>query len=141
MAKVAFNIKDFEQWQKRFEKSAGDYKPFIESGLKKCHEHITKNLESHSNESYYPAGGKFSGGGSEKSIHRDANVVWVGDSASIKVGFDYSKSFVPILLMYGTPRYSPVKELYDDVYSSKTRSECRKIQTAELEKWWREFDT
>lgn len=140
MAKSTFNIKDFEEWQKRFEKSSGDYKPYIERGLNECHQHITNKLDRDAREPNYPAGGKYSSGDSHSAIHRDANVVWVGDVASVKVGFDYSKTFVPILLMYGTPKYKPVTELYDDVYGSKTRSECRKIQLAELEKWWKGFN-
>lgn len=141
MAKVIFNIKDFEKWQSRFEKSSGDYKPYIENGLKQCHEHITKKLDRDAREPNYPAGGKYSGGGTRNAIHRESKVVWIGDDvATVKVGFDYSKSIVPIFLMKGTPKMSPVQLLDDDIYGSKTRSECRKIQLAELEKWWKGFN-
>lgn len=132
---------EVEKWQSRFESAGVSWKPFIESGLKKCHSYITKNLERDAVPSNYPAGGKYSSGDTRNSIYKDADVHWLGsDRATINVGFDHEKSFVPIILMYGTPKIKPVTKLYDDIYSRKTRSECRALQLDDIEQWWEDFN-
>lgn len=136
---------DFHQvelWQKRFEKAGVSWKPFIESGLEKSHSYITGNLEKHSQKSFYPAHGKFSSGGTNAAIHRDSKIIWLNDNfATIRVGFDHSKTVAPLLLMYGTPKMRPVTELYDDIFGRKTRSEIRHLQLDDIEQWWGDFNS
>lgn len=128
---------EMEKWYERFDKAGRSWAPYIEDGLTKCHRYITKNLERDAVPSNYPAGGKYSTGGTAKSIYRDPTVHWLGSkNAYVKVGFDHKKSYVPLILMYGTPKIKPVRKLYNDIYSRKTRSECRALQLDDIEQWW-----
>ena len=136
------DLNQVDLWQKRFEKAGVSWKPFIESGLKKSHSYITGNLEKHSQKSFYPAHGDFSSGGTNEAIHRDSKVIWLNDSfATIRVGFDHSKTMAPLMLMYGTPKMRAVTELYDDLFGRKTRTEIRHLQLDDLEQWWEEFNS
>lgn len=136
------DLNQINLWQKRFEKAGVSWKPFIESGLKKSHSYITGNLEKHSQKSFYPAHGDFSSGGTNEAIHRDSKVIWLNDTfATIRVGFDHSKTMAPLMLMYGTPKMRAVTELYDDIFGRKTRTEIRHLQLDDLEQWWEEFNS
>ena len=136
------DLNQVDLWQKRFEKAGVSWKPFIESGLKKSHLYITGNLEKHSQKSFYPAHGDFSSGGTNEAIHRDSKVIWLNDSfATIRVGFDHSKTMAPLMLMYGTPKMRAVTELYEDIFGRKTRTEIRHLQLDDLEQWWEEFNS
>lgn len=135
------DLNQVELWQKRFEKAGVSWKPFIESGLKKSHSYITGNLEKHSQKSFYPAHGDFSSGGTNEAIHRDSKVIWQNDTfATIRVGFDHSKTMAPLMLMYGTPKMRAVTELYEDIFGRKTRTEIRHLQLVDLEQWWEDFN-
>ena len=137
---IDFN--QIELWQKRFEKAGVSWKPFIESGLEKSHSYITGNLEKHSQKSYYPAHGDFSSGGTNEAIHRDSKVIWLNDSfATIRVGFDHSKTMAPLMLMYGTPKMRAVTEIYDDIFGRKTRTETRRLQLDDIEQCWEDFNS
>ena len=136
------DLNQVDLWQKRFEKAGVSWKPFIESGLKKSHSYITGNLEKHSQKSFYPAHGDFSSGGTNEAIHRDSKVIWLNDSfATIRVGFDHSKTMAPLMLMYGTPKMRAVTELYDDIFGRKTRTEIRHLQLNDIEQWWEDFNS
>ena len=136
------DLNQVDLWQKRFEKAGVSWKPFIESGLKKSHSYITGNLEKHSQKSFYPAHGDFSSGGTNEAIHRDSKVVWLNDSfATIRVGFDHSKTMAPLMLMYGTPKMRAVTELYDDIFGKKTRTEIRHLQLDDIKQWWEDFNS
>ena len=136
------DLNQVDLWQKRFEKAGVSWKPFIESGLKKSHSYITGNLEKHSQKSFYPAHGDFSSGGTNEAIHRDSKVIWLNDSfATIRVGFDHSKTMAPLMLMYGTPKMRAVTEIYDDIFGRKTRTEIRHLQLNDIEQWWEDFNS
>lgn len=110
--------------------------------MKKSHSYITGNLEKHSQKSFYPAHGDFSSGGTNEAIHRDSKVIWLNDSfATIRVGFDHSKTMAPLMLMYGTPKMRAVTELYEDIFGRKTRTEIRHLQLDDLEQWWEDFNS
>ena len=137
---IDFN--QIELWQKRFEKAGVSWKPFIESGLKKSHSYITGNLGKHTQKSFYPSHGDYSSGGTNEAIHRDSKVIWLNDSfATIRVGFDHSKTMAPLMLMYGTPKMRAVTEIYDDIFGRKTRSETRRLQLDDIEQWWEDFNS
>lgn len=73
-------------------------------------------------------------GTTRKSIVKDGNVEWEGDTASINIGFDLKNGGLPsVFLMYGTklhgqPHIKPDRELYNAVYGAKTKKEIKKIQ-------------
>lgn len=133
------DFSELNRFQEKFEKRAKDIKPYVDKSLVESHSHITQNVEGHAQKSYYPAKGKYSSGDTRESIYKNSRVTWVGDTfATVDVGFDYSKSVVPLFLMYGTPRMRPVLELYNDFFSAQARKEIREIQRKNLEKVWEE---
>lgn len=73
-------------------------------------------------------------GTTKRAILKNGDVTWMGDIASIDVGFDIDNGGLPsIFLMYGTklhgqPHITPDRELYNAVYGAKTRREVRSVQ-------------
>lgn len=131
--KLSCSFKGFEEMIDNLERLQGDLKKTTEEALISAKEVVTKNLLNVTNKANYPAQGKYSHGKTRNSIDTDRTVVWTGDIASIKVGFDLKKSgLTSIFLMHGTPRHSPpmkaVPGMYDAVYGSKTKSEIKKLQ-------------
>ena len=105
----------------------------VEEALIESKKHVNPLIES--SMAKLPAGGKYSSGNTKKSIDRDMSVDWRGMTATIKVGFDFSKSGVTsIFLMYGTPKMKPVAGLKNAVYGSKTQKEVATIQEGALMK-------
>ena len=133
--KVNFDFSALGDFETRLAKMGDGMKPYIEDALKQSHSHITGNLEKDAQPNMYPAHGKYSSGDTNKSIHQESRVTWIGDTlATADVGFDRSKTLTSIWLMYGTPRMRPVQELYDDIYSKQTRKEIREIQRKNLKR-------
>ena len=105
----------------------------VEGALRASKQYVNPLIES--SMAKLPAGGKYSSGNTKKSIDRDMSVDWRGMTATIKVGFDFSKSGVTsIFLMYGTPKMKPVAGLKNAVYGSKTQKEIATIQEEALMK-------
>lgn len=105
----------------------------VEAALKASKQHVNPLIEK--SMANLPAGGIYSTGDTKKSIDKDMSVEWQGMTASIKVGFDFSKSgLTSIFLMYGTPRMKPVSGLKSAVYGSKTQKELATIQEEALQK-------
>lgn len=105
----------------------------VEGALRASKQYVNPLIES--SMAKLPAGGRYSSGNTKKSIDRDMSVEWQGMTATIKVGFDFSKSGVTsIFLMYGTPKMKPVAGLKNAVYGSKTQKEIATIQEEALMK-------
>ena len=99
----------------------------VEEALIESKKHATPLIEKAM--SKLPAKGKYSTGGTEKSIDREMKIDWVGMTGEIKIGFDFSKSGAKsIFLMYGTPIMKPVSGLKSAIYGSKTQKEIAEIQ-------------
>lgn len=105
----------------------------VEEALIESKKHVNPLIEQAM--AKLPAGGKYSSGDTKKSIDKDMSVEWQGMTASVKVGFDFSKSgLTSIFLMYGTPRMKPVSGLKNAIYGTKTQKELATIQEDELMK-------
>ena len=105
----------------------------VEAALKASKQHVNPLIEK--SMAKLPAGGIYSTGDTKKSIDKDMSVEWQGMTASVKVGFDFSKSgLTSIFLMYGTPRMKPVSGLKNAIYGSKTQKELATIQEEALQK-------
>ena len=105
----------------------------VEGALRASKQYVNPLIES--SMAKLPAGGRYSSGNTKKSIDRDMSVDWSGMTATIKVGFDFSKSGVTsIFLMYGTPKMKPVAGLKNAVYGAKTQKELSTIQEEALQK-------
>ena len=137
--KIGLQLDGFEDYMAKLDKLGGTdaMKRGVENALKASKKHVNPKIISAMGK--LPAGGKYSTGGTKESIDTDMTVEWNALTASIKVGFDFSKSGLKsIFLMYGTPRMKPVTGLKNAIYGSKTQQEIAQIQAEELDKVIRE---
>ena len=139
MAKAKMGL-HFEGWEETITKlnslagNSGTAKAVSEA-LIKSKEHVNKGIEKAVSSGSLPAKGKYSTGDTKSSINRDAEVTWQGQTASIKVGFDFKKSGpTSIFLMKGTPYMSPAKGLKSAIYGSKVQKEIAEIQSEIINK-------
>ena len=133
--KIGLQVKEIDAYMAKLDElgSGKAMKRGVEGALKASKQHVNPLIEK--SMANLPAGGKYSTGNTKESIDRDMSVEWSGMKASIKVGFDFSKSGVTsIFLMYGTPRMQPVRGLKNAVYGSKTQKELATIQEEALQK-------
>ena len=134
MAKAKMGLQ-FDGWEETITKLnnlAGDKvtKKAVSEALIKSKEHVNVGIDKAVASGSLPAKGKFSTGDTKESINRDNEVTWQGQTASIKVGFDFKKSgTTSIFLMYGTPKMKPAKGLKSAIYGAKARKEIAEIQS------------
>lgn len=118
------------QW---IEKAEKDIREVTEKALKASKQLVTQRLDRDTVKPNFPHQGIYSNGTLKESIDRNYSVEWEGMTASINVGYDFSKSGMEsIYLLKGTPNKTPsipaAKILYDDIYGNKIRKETRDIQ-------------
>lgn len=133
--KIGLQVKELDYYMAFLDElgNSDAMKRGIESALKASKQYVNPLIEQAMNN--LPAGGRYSTGDTKKSIDKDMTVEWEGMTASIKVGFDFSKSgLTSIFLMYGTPKHAPVTGLYEAIYGSKAQREIGKIQEETLQK-------
>jgi len=133
--KIGLQVKELDYYMAKLDElgTGKAMKRGVEGALKASKQHVNPLIEK--SMAKLPAGGRYSTGNTKESIDRDMSVEWSGLTASIKVGFDFSKSGVTsIFLMYGTPRMQPVSGLKNAVYGSKTQKELATIQEEALQK-------
>ena len=133
--KIGLQVKELDTYMAKLDElgSGKAMKRGVESALKASKRHVNPLIEQ--SMAKLPAGGKYSTGTTKESIDRDMSVEWQGMTATIKVGFDFSKSGVTsIFLMYGTPKMKPVAGLKNAVYGAKTQKELATIQEEALMK-------
>lgn len=137
MPKLKVEFDGFDRVLAKLTKLGGDAKKVTEEALRETHSIVTANVENAMAPSNLPAGGKYSEGVTLESLRRSANIEWQGDVASVPVGFDIKKGgLASIFLMYGTPRMSPAKNLYNAFYGTKTR---KAVTAAQEEVFWNEI--
>lgn len=120
--KFKLEFSGFEELSQKLQELGGDLETVTEQALQSTHNYITPKL--HADMRKHKRTGR-----TEKSIIDNAKVEWIGSVASIDVGFNISNGGLPsIFLMYGTPRHRPDKQLYNDIYGSKTKKEIAEVQ-------------
>ena len=128
---------DFEQYMAKLDEIGGStaMKKGIDGALKASKEYINPQINKAMTTGNLPAKGKYSTGETKKSIDTDMNVEWEGTLGSIKVGFNFEQSgLTSIMLMYGTPKMSPVRGLKSAIYGAKTKREIANLQGEALTK-------
>jgi hypothetical protein len=139
MAKNKIGLQ-FEGWEETITKLnslAGDRGTMkaVEEALTESKEYVNELIDNAVNSGSLPAKGRYSSGNTKESINRDSNVEWQGQTATIKVGFDFKKSgTTSIFLMYGTPKMKPAKGLKNAIYGSKSKKEVAEIQAEIINK-------
>ena len=131
--KITIEFDGYSILARKLKEIGGNAQKTAESALKASHHHVTKKLDSAI--SSHKATGK-----TEQSLDKTPVVVWTGDIGETKVGFNIADGGLPsIFLMYGTqvygqPHIEPDRNLYNAIYSTKTRKEVQKIQREVYEK-------
>ena len=127
--RIGLQFNGWEEYIAKLDELGGTQamKKGVEEALIESKKHVNPLIEKAMGK--LPAGGKYSHGGTKKSIDTDNKVAWVGMTGEIKVGFDFSKSGLKsIFLMYGTPKMKPVSGLKGAIYGAKTQKEVAEIQ-------------
>ena len=133
--RIGLQVEGFEDYMAKLDKLGGTaaMRRGVEEALKESKKYVNPLIEQAMTK--LPAGGRYSTGDTKRSLDKDMSVDWEGDTASIKVGFDFSESGLKsIFLMYGTPRMKPVTGLKAAVYGAKTKKEIAAIQGAALDR-------
>ena len=122
MAKASIEFAGFDELMNKFNRLDMKTKEVAEEALRKGHEIMTAKAQAAT--AHYPQGGHFSSGDTAKSLQTSPKITWNGTEASVPVGFDIKRGGLPsIFMMYGTPRYMKVQEMYDAFYSSQIEGE------------------
>lgn len=125
MSKCYLDFSGMKKLMERYEKMGGNVKQAAEDALKATHKQITPGIE----QAWQPHNVKYTGN-TGKTIVKEPCVEWEGLVSSVDIGFDITNGGMPsIYLMYGTPRITPDRNLYNSIYGSKTRKEAKELQT------------
>lgn len=127
--KIGLQFDGFEELIEKLDKLSGDLKATTEEALQKSHAYVTPKITAAMDKHHRT-------GETEGAIVVHSPVEWNGMTAEIQVGFDLEQGGMPsIFLMYGTPKHAPNhpgtnadKELYNAIYSNKTKKEVGQIQ-------------
>lgn len=126
--RIGITFSGFDELAAKLDELTNDIKPAVEKALKAGHENVTEKLKKSVQKNKLPAKGKYSTGATEKSLRTDSKVEWNGTIATIKVGFDISKSMQSIYLMYGTPKMKPVAGMKAAIYGKSSIKEREELQ-------------
>ena len=122
MAKMKIDFKGFKEYAERLDKLGGDLKKTTEKALNESFDIITPQAKTEIKPHHLS-------GDTEKSLRTTPVIEWNGDRASVPVGFDIkSGGLASIFLMYGTPRMTPDKGLYDAFFGTGTKKKLRQTQ-------------
>lgn len=120
--KLSLNFEGFSEILNKLEKLGKSSNDTAETALVESKHYVHKNLES-------AMASHNRTGQTERALHYQDNVEWTGSIAEMGVGFDISNGgLASIFLMYGTPKMSPDKKLYNAIFGNKTRKEISEIQ-------------
>ena len=133
--RIGLNIDDLDIYSNFFRSFDKDVKEFTEKALIDSKEFVTSKLEKDTIAPNYPAQGDYESKQQilRNSIDKELSVEWDGNTAEIKVGYDFAKSgLVSVFMMYGTPHHNPAKKIKNDIYGSKTMREVKEVQKEAL---------
>lgn len=120
--KLTIDFKGFQEMYEKLDKLQADTKKITKEALQKSYDAITPTIDQAIKPHHLT-------GQTEKSLVKNEKVQWEGMIAYIKVGFNIRQGgLASIFLMYGTPRMSPDKKLYNSIYGSSTKKKIRQIQ-------------
>lgn len=128
MAKrIKLELKGFEELITKLDGLVeNELKPVLSEVLEDVGEDIGQRTYEAMDKSNLPAQGKYSTGQTIKTVVRNPKTVWNGSICEINVGFDKSKPGAGFLLITGTPRMEPVRELEDIFVSQKYKNQVNK---------------
>ena len=126
-SKMAFNFAEMEELAARLETMGGDLQKACDKALHDTHDYITPRLSEGIAEHVVT-------GATKGSLDKSARVVWESPlKAVVNIGFDLSKGWPSIFLMWGTPKMRPETKLRNAAFGPAVRREVANIQRQALE--------
>lgn len=120
--KLTINFDGFAEMYEKLDRLNADTKKITEEALKESFNYVTPKVEA------AIAPHKLTGA-TQGSLKKNAEVEWSGSRASAEVGFDIKNGGLPsVFLMYGTPKMSPDRKLYNAFYGTATKKKVKEIQ-------------
>lgn len=123
---MQLDLKGFNELITKLDGLGGDIKKATQDALEKAGQKIGEDTAKAVQRSNLPAGGKFSQGDTAKTVVENPKVEWSGDTASIGVGFDFSKRGAGGFLIkgyyqnfHGTPRHMAPQPQLNAMYTGK----------------------
>lgn len=123
---MQLDLKGFNELITKLDGLGGDIKKATQDALEKAGQKIGEDTATAVQRSNLPAGGKFSQGDTAKTVVENPKVEWSGDTASIGVGFDFSKQGAGGFLIkgyyqnfHGTPRHMAPQPQLNAMYTGK----------------------
>lgn len=123
---MQLDLKGFNELITKLDGLGGDIKKATQDALEKAGQKIGEDTATAVQRSNLPAGGKFSQGDTAKTVVENPKVEWSGDTASIGVGFDFSKRGAGGFLIkgyyqnfHGTPRHMAPQPQLNAMYTGK----------------------
>lgn len=143
---MSLDLKGFNELLTKLDGAGGDLKKVVTEALEEAGEKIGNDTEQAVQKSKLPAHGKFSQGDTAKTVVMNPKVEWSGDTASIGVGFDFSKKGAGGFLIkgyyqnyHGTPRHMAPQPQLNAMYTGKgymrqIQNDMSKVVKKELDK-------
>lgn len=124
--KLGIQFDGFDQTLKHLEAMNRGVKQPVETALKQSHQIVVQSVEQAITASPYD----FNRTGTTKgSLRESPEIEWDGTNAICPVGFDISHGGLPsIFLMYGTPRITPDRKLYNSIFGKSVRNKVSEAQ-------------
>lgn len=123
---MQLDLKGFNELITKLDGLGGDIKKATQDALEKAGQKIGEDTATAVQRSNLPAAGKFSQGDTAKTVEENPKVEWSGDTASIGVGFDFSKRGAGGFLIkgyyqnfHGTPRHMAPQPQLNAMYTGK----------------------
>lgn len=114
---LSIDTNGFDSIIEKIEKLGYKVEDAVEDALGQACETVQDDTREAMAKAYLPAGGKYSKGETIKTIV-EPNVTWQGKVAVSNFGFDKTKKGAGTLLITGTPKMKPNKEL-EKIYTRK----------------------
>lgn len=130
MARMSIIFDGFADLADAIDKAGGDLTNAVNDALTETQQIIQNNLTSGA--AVYAAKGRkgYATGAMYDTIINDAQILWKGTVAEVRVGFNLSAGggFHSIFVMYGTPRMTKDTKVYNAIKGTKTRKEVAERQ-------------
>ena len=132
MAKMKILFDGFEDLAADIDRCGGDVKEAVTEALQKTQDYVSERTSAAASP-YASKGGGLRGYATGKmynTIIKNHKVDWKGHIAEVSVGFKLRTrgGWHSIFVMYGTPRMSKDKKIYNAIKGTKTKKEIAKIQ-------------